>query len=130
MKRSSNIVIILIVIILIIIIILFFYRQTTYESFINSEESSKKVQTGLGPTDSTGSITFSKPFNTPPMVFTQIIGNSKNTSNVYSIQVFNVTTTGFNYLKNQVLSKPAANVSISVIDVSNKEPFYWMAILN
>ena len=119
------------VFIFIFILILYYWsKQNTYESFINSEESSKIIQTGTGPTDTTGSITFNKPFNTPPMIFTQIIGNSKNTSNVYSIQVFNVTTTGFNYLKNQVLSKPAANVSISVIDVSNKEPFYWMAILN
>jgi O-antigen/teichoic acid export membrane protein len=83
---------------------------------------------GIGPT---GTITFNKPFLNPPLVFTQVIGNSNSATNIFSVQVFNVTNTSFDYSVNQISNKDvnnsSGNFSISSLVSCNTQSFYWMA---
>ena len=57
------------------------------------------IQSGTSTINPTGTIIFSKPYSKPPLVFAQIIGNTSSTNNIYSIQIFDITNTSFNYSK-------------------------------
>ena len=129
-------IIILIVIILIYLIFLYINNLIKKEHFTNisSETNELNYQTGNGPADTTGTITFPTPFSQIPMVFTQIIGSSSNAKVVYSIQVYNITTTSFDYIKNKVYSyvlnnENVQNANIISIDNSTTESFIWLALI-
>jgi regulatory protein YycI of two-component signal transduction system YycFG len=137
----------IIIIILFIINIFLFYVYTKKtlsisENFsdntINEEtiDVGMQFQTGIGSTNSSGTITFNKPFTKNPIVLTQIIGSSSTLNNVYSIQIFNITNTSFNYSKNKVFNNVTTNQSSSssnsafivpTINPSDTENFVWFA---
>ena len=145
------IVILVIIAILLFINILLYLKKNMYESFTNSESEEHdstnnlsynisninlglNFQSGISGINPTGTINFQKPFLKTPVVFTQIIGSSSTISNAYSIQIFGVTTSGFNYSKNKVYNniekKPeSADVAYVVpkIEPSTTESFIWLA---
>ena len=93
------------------------------------------MQSGKGGISSTGTITFNQPFQNTPIVMTQIIGNDNimgndNTkTNIYSIQIFNVSNRSFSYAKNMMSNSTSdsGNFTIAKMSPSEKEPFYWIA---
>jgi uncharacterized Zn-finger protein len=154
LKGNTFLIIILVVIaILLFINILLYIKNNVYESFSNlgseSEESNNvktstnninninlglSFQSGISGINPTGTITFQKPFLEAPVVITQIIGSISTSQNVYSIQIFNVTNTGFNYSKNMVynnVQKKDENLDnaylIPTVDRSMTESFLWVA---
>jgi len=144
-KNNRFLIIILIIIAILLFIYVYLYiRKKFYESFINSEDESSNMinninlginfQSGISTINPTGTIFFSKPYVKPPLVFTQIIGNTSTTNNIYSIQIFDVTNTSFNYSKNKAyISVQSSNNStntaylIPKIEQSNIEQFIWFA---
>lgn len=152
--KSNTFLIVILVIIAILLfinIILFFFKKN-YESFDNAISKSDpsnasnpsnpsnninlgiNFQTGISNIEPIGSVTFETPFSKPPVVFTQIIGNTESISNIYSVQIFDVTNTGFNYSKNKVynnvqtLPESSDDAYIVIkIDKSLTETFLWMA---
>ena len=121
---------ILIIVILILLIIIFFFilnRRNSYEKFTNSPNISLNIQNGYGPITPTGSITFPNSFTTPPLILTQVIGSTSSANNAYSIQVFNVTNTGFDYSKNLITNAVSGQFTVTKLGNSTLEPFYWIA---
>lgn len=129
MNKNNTYILILFVIILLIIII-FLLLNKNKETFANSNipNITLNIQNGLSPITPTGTIVFNIPFQTPPVIFTQIIGGTNSASNGYSVQVFNVSTTGFDYSKNKIINAQNGNYSITKLEQSTLEPFYWIAI--
>jgi hypothetical protein len=144
-KNNRFLIIILIIIAILLFMNIFLYvRKRFYESFVNSENEPLNVmnninlginiQSGTSTINPTGTIIFSKPYSTPPLVFAQIIGNTSSTNNIYSIQIFDITNTSFNYSKNKAyISVQSSENSSSTaylipkIDQSNTEQFVWIA---
>ena len=62
------------------------------------------------------------------MIFTQMVNNTNGTSNIYSVQVFNITLNSFDYAKNMVSNFTSENISMPKLDKSTIEPFNWIAI--
>lgn len=123
----------------IIIIILIFFLINTYlrqEHFTNQlSETNDNInyQVGNGIATATGTITFPTPFSEIPMVFTQIIGSADTPNNVYSIQVYNISTTGFDYAKSKVYSQVlnnenVQNANVITLGTSSTELFMWFAL--
>jgi hypothetical protein len=103
-------------------------NKRRYENFEAPEiPKIPNIQTGTGPITQTGKITFPKPFISIPTVFTQIIGTKQTTDKAYSIQVFNITTSGFEYSKNELENKPAGDFLALALGPSNTESFTWLA---
>lgn len=154
-SNKSLIVILIIIAILLFINIFLYIKKNIYESFINSENDGESIgshskksninnihninlginfQSGISNINPTGTINFSKKFSKIPMVFTQIIGSKSTISNVYSIQVFDITNASFNYSKNKAHNnvQPKQDTSealiIPKISKSNTEQFLWFAI--
>lgn len=84
-------------------------------------------QTGTSGISATGTITFTTPFVNSPSIFTQIIGSTTSASNVYSVQILNVTNTGFDYVKNMVYNDTSTNYNITKVANSTLESFNWIA---
>jgi len=151
-KSNTFLIVILVIIAILLFINIFLYvKKNIYESFTNSESEENdyinnlsnnisninlgiNFQSGISSINSTGTINFQKPFSKTPVVFTQIIGSASTISNVYSIQIFDVTTTGFNYSKNKaynnIQTKPDSSdlaYVIPKIEPSITEPFIWFA---
>lgn len=160
-KSNKFLIVILVIIaILLFINVLLYIKKNIYESFNNiysesesesENESENEIlnnstskinninlginfESGISNINSTGTINFKKPFLEPPIVFTQIIGSTSTILNVYSIQIFDVTTTGFNYSKNKaynnIQTKPYSSDLVYItpkIEPSITEPFIWIA---
>jgi len=148
-KSNKFLIVILIIIaILLFINILLYIKKNIYESFTDSESEENddinnlsnninlgiNFQSGISGINSTGTINFQKPFLKTPVIFTQIIGSSSTTLNVYSVQIFGVTTTGFNYSKNKAYNNIQQKSEdsevayvVTKIEPSTTEPFIWFA---
>jgi len=131
-----------IIIILFLIVIPITIKNNVVDNFANMTPNIQ-IQTGRSGISQSGSIDFPVSFVNKPKVFTQIIGNNENTNssttedddtntnttgNVYSVQIFNVTTNGFNYSKNKVINNKSGNFTISSLEKASVEPFDWIAI--
>jgi hypothetical protein len=146
-KNNTFLIVILVIIAILLFINIFLYFfKINYESFDNDISKSNQTntsnninlginfQTGISNIDPIGSIIFETPFTKPPVVFTQIVGNTGSVSNIYSVQIFDVTNTGFNYSKNKVYNNvqtlPESSDEAYIvpkIDKSLTETFLWMA---
>lgn len=151
-RSNTFLIVILIIIAILLFINIFLYaKKNIYESFTNSESEELNYtsnlsnnisninlginfQSGISGINSTGTINFEKPFLKTPVIFTQIIGTESTTLNVYSVQIFGVTTTGFNYSKNKAYNNieqksEYSDVAYFVpkIEPSTTESFIWFA---
>jgi len=125
-----------IIVLLFIIIIPTYVINNTKENFDNSQAQTSFgtiFQSGIGGISPSGNITFNTPYKNPPQVFTQIIGNQSNLINVYSIIVFNVTNTGFSYIKNMVAYPSGTSTDGKTYDIAklqndNLLQFNWIAM--
>jgi hypothetical protein len=158
-KLSNQTIIIIFFIIIVIIIILYnITKKYNLESFINSESEMEEnnviinpsfdndfnpptnissvfgmnFQIGKSGISSTGTIYFKTPFSRPPMILTQMIGDTSTINNIYSIQVFGITNTSFNYSKNklynyQVSDENLQNATLMSLEPSTAESFMWIA---
>jgi hypothetical protein len=125
-KYIFLIIIIILLIILIIIIIIKITYKKNIESFIGQ---SNNYQLGVVSNDNAGFVKFNKAFENPPIVFTQVIGNGK-IDNSYSIQIFNVSEIGFQYIKNVFINEKADKFTILKMSLSNENGFNWIAYNN
>ena len=128
-KCTLSLIIFLLFIFITSIILRIYMNKRRYEHFdaIPEKANLPNIQNGLGPNTQTGKITFPKPFTSIPSVFTQIIGTNQTVSKAYSIQVFNITTTGFEYSKNELENKPAGDFFALTLGPSSTESFTWLA---
>ena len=126
---GSNFLIITLTIIAILLIIYIFLYMKKYktEHFDNKSLLEMSLQTGMSGITSTGTIIFTTPFLKPPMIFTQIIGNTNTALNMYSVQIFNVTNTGFNYSKNEIAVDLTSEYDVVHVSKSSLESFNWVA---
>ena len=125
---SFNYILIVIIIILILFILFVVIKKNTYESF---EESLNTVgmnfQMGMSSITPTGTINFITPFKKPPMIFTQIISSPDGVENAYSVQIFNVKNTSFDYAKSKVIIMKNGEYDITQLKKSEVESFSWIA---
>jgi len=125
-----------IIILLFIIIVPTYIMNNTKENFDNSQNYNSTIfQSGVGGIAPSGNITFNTQYHSTPQVFTQIIGNANISINVYSIIVFNVTNTGFSYIKNVSLnqmgeSNTGNSYNITRLQNDGTLQFNWIAIGN
>jgi hypothetical protein len=128
-SNLSSIVMIVILIIFLVGFPILFLRSTSFEKFDSNSTpyNGFLFQTGRSGIQPTGTITFKVPFQATPKIMTQIIGNDSSTTNVYSIQVFNVSNTGFNYAKNMMVNSTSGQLTMSKLIPSTVEPFDWIA---
>jgi len=127
-----TIILILMIIILLYIYYYIYYNKYNIESFDNAING-VSFQTGTSNITPTGTITFKTPFVKPPIIFTQIIGTSSTSTNAYSVQIFDVTATNFNYSKNKlyndiIKSEDMQDANMLTLGTSALEPFTWIAI--
>jgi hypothetical protein len=131
MKKDNKYIIIGIIIIIFIILLWLYYKIRKEEHFSNNP-TEFIYETGVSDISATGSVKFKTSFKNIPMVFTQINGTNETSSYLFSINVFNITTTGFNYTKNQGYNQTGSTEEISFsipkISPSTLETFNWMAV--
>jgi hypothetical protein len=134
-KRYSIFSIENILIILLIIIILFIIYKQIYSKYLESFDNvlSMSYQSGKSGITQTGTIKFDKPFSSVPMIFTQIIGGSGEMAEyLFNVQIFNITTTQFDYSKNKLYYKIVNTDNVNNMPVLKLEPettqsFMWTA---
>ena len=100
-------------------------KTPIYESFTNP---SLEIQTGVGPIATSGTIKFDNPFTNIPLIFTQIIGNTASSQDSFSVQIFNVSITGFDYTKQKIYNDSNGQFSVTKLVPSTVETFNWIAI--
>jgi len=84
--------------------------------------------TGIGPSNSEGSVKFKTKFKSIPQVYCTPISDPKNTDiSSISISVYNVTKSGFQYEKSKISSKKEYN-GLTSLGEDNKNKFNWLAI--
>ena len=98
------------------------------DSLKMSNENSLNLQKGQGKLEAIGTINFPKSFTSIPQVFTQIIGTDSTKNNIYSIQIQNITTTGFSYSKNKIIMSEGEYKILQMIP-SDDVSFIWFATL-
>ena len=132
MGKTDNIFILLI---LLVFVAIFYFSFNSYNKPIKSilesfSNMNIDFQNGISSITPTGSIKFEKPFGSIPQIFTQIFGDSSISGNAYSVQVFNITTTGFDYSKKKIMNQPIPGGSGSVVrfDDATTESFNWIAL--
>jgi len=119
---------IVIIIILIVFILFLVIKKNTYESFDGSLNIiGMNIQMGVSGITPTGTINFTSPFKKPPMIFTQIISSPSAIENGYSVQIFNVKNTGFDYSKNTIVNMKQGEYDITQLKKSDVESFSWVA---
>lgn len=133
-SKYSNISSIFIIIVLIIFLVFFPIILSNTIKFTEKFDNPPinngfNLQYGKSGIEPTGTITFKNSFQNTPKVFTQIIGNDSSTNNVYSVQVFNITNTGFNYSKNMMANSTSdgGKFTMAKLAPSTIEPFDWIA---
>ena len=119
----------IILIIIILTILLLKKKNKNIESF-----TLNNYQSGISNNNISGTIKFTTPFNNIPIIFTQIIGKSNTLNNVYSVQIYNIATTSFDYIVNKIYYINSSKYDILKLDNTiNKEninsniTFYWIA---
>jgi len=131
MKKDNKYIIIGIIIIIFIILFWLYFRIREEEHFSNNSIGFI-FETGVSDINTTGSVKFNTPFKNIPMVFTQINGTSGTSTYLFSINVFDITTSGFNYAKNKGFNQTGVeeefSFSIPKISPSTVETFNWMAV--
>jgi hypothetical protein len=145
MLKKNIITIVLVILLLIVIIFHFINRKNVerFEQFFKGPPAEPKYQLQVGISDlssisynkvtvqgtpAKGSIVFPSPYIKKPIVFTQIIGGGASIDNLYSIQVYNVSLTGFDYKKNMVSNLKIGSMISAQLNDAATEQFYWMAI--
>jgi len=130
--KIDNKYIIIGIIIIIFIILFWLYFKIREEEHFNNNSIGFTFETGISDISETGTVKFNTPFKNTPMVFTQINGTSETSTYLFSINVFNITTSGFNYAKNKGYNQNGVeeefSFSIPKISPSNVETFNWMAV--
>jgi len=129
---NYNIAIVITLIIIVIIIISFIYiKSNKIENFSNSPFGIT-FESGVSGISSTGTITFKTPFTNIPMIFTQINSSAETSKYVYSVNIFSISTTGFNYAKNKAYNATGVtdehSFTVPKISESAVESFNWFAI--
>ncbi len=122
---------------LIFVIILFFIVMPIYIQFnvvdqFDNPNSSQSLKYDFGiveDTSSKGTVKFTTQFKEIPVVFTQIIGNNNSQTNGYSIQVMNISTTGFDYSKDKIMDEESGSFTITKILPDNNLAFQWSAFI-
>ena len=98
-------------------------------------------ETGIGPTSNTGKINFKKTFLKPPTVYcTAIVNQYKPSINMgnsneedkskipsVNVNIFNVTTTGFEYVKTKMSTQKQYN-GMLLLEKDNEYKFNWLAL--
>ena len=98
-------------------------------------------ETGIGPTSNTGKINFKKTFSKPPTVYcTAIVNEYKPSINMgnsneedkskipsVNVNIFNVTTTGFEYVKTKMSTQKQYN-GMLLLEKDNESKFNWLAL--
>tara|TARA_B100001173_G_scaffold224530_1_gene194629 strand:- start:101 stop:715 length:615 start_codon:yes stop_codon:yes gene_type:complete len=98
-------------------------------------------ETGIGPTSNTGKINFKKTFSKPPTVYcTAIVNEYKPSINMgnsneedkskipsVNVNIFNVTTTGFEYVKTKMSTQKQYN-GMLLLEKDNEYKFNWLAL--
>ena len=108
--------------------------NNTKENFDNTQNFNSTIfQSGVSGVSPSGTITFNTPYKNTPQVFTQIIGNQNISSNVYSVIVFNVSNTGFSYIKNVSLNQSGQSNNGNSYNVTRLQndaflTFNWISI--
>lgn len=125
-------IIIFLLLLLIVISIFHFFKKNTIESFDIASLSKIVIDNNTSDNTSTsGTIKFTQTFKTIPVIFTQIVGNEGNTptsTDVYSVQILNITLTSFDYIKTKIFKKTNATNTIAVATLDNTTlPFNWIA---
>jgi hypothetical protein len=129
----------LISILLIILIVSFLYisnLKNKINKYLNFENFNNNIglifESGTSGISQTGTINFKNPFVNIPLVFTQINGTTNSSSNLFSVNIFNITNNSFSYAKNQAYNlngvTEEASYSIPKIAPSTVETFNWIAI--
>lgn len=140
-KKNNNTYILLFIIIILLLVIIYFLTKRNNKEYFDSSSSnaiSLNFQSGTSGINPTGTITFPTPFLNPPLVFTQIISSSSNSTNSYSIQVLNITNNSFDYSKNKIYNSQtntqtsstnsSSTYSVTLMVPSTTESFIWLAI--
>jgi hypothetical protein len=151
LKKNIQTIITIVLTILLIILIIFHFNNRknmeSYEQFYKGPPAEPKYQLQVGVTElssiadtknnvtvqgtpAKGSIVFPSPYTKIPMVFTQIIGGGASVDDSYSIQVYNVSLTGFDYKKNMITNLKIGSMTSPKLGDAVTEQFYWMAISN
>lgn len=98
-------------------------------------------ETGIGPTSNTGKINFKKTFSKPPTVYcTAIVNEYKPSFNMgnnnkedkskipsVNINIFNVTTSGFEYVKTKMSTQKKYN-GMLLLEKDDVYKFNWLAL--
>ena len=98
-------------------------------------------ETGIGPTSNTGKINFKKTFSKPPTVYCTAIvneykpsfsmgnNNEEDKSKIPSvnINIFNVTTSGFEYVKTKMSTQKKYN-GMLLLEKDDVYKFNWLAL--
>lgn len=74
-------------------------------------------------TTNTGTVNFSTQFSSPPIVLANILNQAQ--TSLFTIDIYNITTTTFQYAKYYYNTGASGGVS-----ASNSENFNWVAIGN
>jgi len=88
-------------------------------------------ETGVGLSNTSGTIQFKKEFNKIPSVFATPLLEITNPiyTSTTSINIYNITTNGFSYVKNQIENGVDEEFSeITSLNKDNLSKFNWMAI--
>jgi hypothetical protein len=84
------------------------------------QSNKTRITYGLNTIDSSnGSQTYGVTYDSAPVVFTQVLQN--RSSAIYVINIYNVSTTNFNWRKNYVSGSGS-------VQPASSEDFYWIAI--
>lgn len=130
-KVTREYIILFLVVLLLGFSIYHFYRQNKIESFDIMGASSIVFDNGMSDNStSNGSIKFTKTFTKIPNIFSQIIGNDDNSqTDIYSVQILNVTITGFDYIKTKIYKKTNESKTVMMPSIeSTLLPFNWIAV--
>tara|TARA_B110000483_G_scaffold119257_1_gene144047 strand:+ start:318 stop:932 length:615 start_codon:yes stop_codon:yes gene_type:complete len=98
-------------------------------------------ETGIGPISNTGKINFKKTFSKQPTVYcTAIVKEYKPSINIgnsneedkskipsVTVNIFNVTTTGFEYVKTKMSTQKQYN-GMLLLEKDNESKFNWVAL--
>jgi hypothetical protein len=130
-KCTLSLILFLLFILFTSIILRLYFNNKRYENFDAVQtpvvDKLPVIDKGIGQVLKSGTINFKKQFTVPPFVFTQIIGSNQTVNNAYSVQVYNITNTGFDYSKNTLENKPAGDFVALTLSPSTSETFSWIA---
>ena len=124
-----NVLLCIIIILLIIYLILWFRKKNNmYENFENFN-----LQSGVSVASSSdeGVVIFKNAFLMMPTVYCQILSSANNKDNAYTVQIYNVTLTQFNYSVSQFENQTIGNNGYKSpsLKINNTITFNWLALV-